>query len=634
MTSAAAVAQRKKDWPIELNTALVLFLVALPLNLGVAIASGVPAEFGVISGTIGSIVTGALSGCALQVSGPDAGLGVLVLDIVKSFGLRNLGPIVFVAGLIQLAIGLMRCGKWFRALSPSVVNGMLAGMGLLIVVTQFHIMLDDTPKGTGLMNLLLIPAAVFKGVFPADGSSHHLAAALGLVTIAVAICWKSFSRGILSFVPAALPAILTAVGISYFLRLPVQYMDIPSSMLASVQLTNANSIWSAITNQQMLLASATLAFVASAQSLITTNAIDRMVKDRTNYDRELLGQGIGNLLCGLLGVLPIAGVLVRSVANIQLGAKTRFANIAHGTFMVAVVALVPTVLKVIPSSSLAAVLVVLGCRMVADIIRRVSSYQKRDLAIFYATIAAILCTNLFTGVIIGFSLTALELLVISLFHLRESHGGVILLSKQKDARSIVYEEIPEIVKSTYVAGAIMAHREGGTMPCNNVITLKHDRPSRILVPIKDETYADAALTVLTQTAGAGCEVLLLAVVPSPFEEGIPFSGIEAHILINEYEEQIERTQKLLDDTAARLRRLLPNVATNTRVEVGTVCESIAKVAKDWNCTTTLLVSRRPASFWDRLVPGICQRILKESDRSVNIVKMPHQPESKLGTRPA
>ncbi|QQR57077.1 MAG: SulP family inorganic anion transporter [Candidatus Melainabacteria bacterium] len=212
----------KKQLPLELTAGILLFFVALPLNIGVAIASGVSPEQGIISGLIGAVVAGSLSGCGLLVSGPDAGIGVLLLEMLTKHGIASIGALVTIAGLIQLAIGLSKTSHWFRMVSPAVVNGMLAGMGLLIICTQFHIMLDDSPKDTGLANLIAIPYAIKNGLLVSEMNAHHIAALLGAVTITIACLWKRIPHKAFRFAPPALIAILVASLATVFLNLPVQ----------------------------------------------------------------------------------------------------------------------------------------------------------------------------------------------------------------------------------------------------------------------------------------------------------------------------------------------------------------------------------------------------------------------------
>ena len=153
---------------------VVVFLVALPLCMGIAIASGVPVAAGLITGIVGGLVVGALAGCPLQVSGPAAGLTVIVYEIVQRFGLEMLGMIVLIAGLIQVVAGVLKLGQWFRAVSPAVIKGMLAGIGVLIFASQFHVMVDDKPKGSGIQNLVTIPQAIWKGLATPEFKSREV----------------------------------------------------------------------------------------------------------------------------------------------------------------------------------------------------------------------------------------------------------------------------------------------------------------------------------------------------------------------------------------------------------------------------------------------------------------------------
>ncbi|HEY8459964.1 MAG TPA: SulP family inorganic anion transporter, partial [Blastocatellia bacterium] len=186
---------------------IVVFLVALPLSMGIAIASGAPPALGLITGIIGGVVVGIIAGSPLLVSGPAAGLSVLVWDVINQHGISMLGPILLLAGVLQAVMGISRLGQWFRAISPAVIQGMLAGIGVLIIGSQFHVMVDDGPKGTGLQNLLSIPSAIYKGLVPLDGSSHHLAAFIGILTIAIILAWSYVPKK-LRIIPAPLVAVL------------------------------------------------------------------------------------------------------------------------------------------------------------------------------------------------------------------------------------------------------------------------------------------------------------------------------------------------------------------------------------------------------------------------------------------
>jgi len=205
----------------DFMASIVVFLVALPLCMGIAIASGAPPALGLITGVVGGLVVGAIAGSPLQVSGPAAGLTVLVWEMINQHGIGMLGAIVLLAGLIQIGMGALKAGPWFRAISPAVIQGMLAGIGVLIIGSQIHVMVDDAPKGSGLTNLLSIPEAIWKGLTPMDGSSHHLAAIIGVITMAIIFSW-SYAPKKLKIVPAPLVAVRKGSNISS-VALPAQF---------------------------------------------------------------------------------------------------------------------------------------------------------------------------------------------------------------------------------------------------------------------------------------------------------------------------------------------------------------------------------------------------------------------------
>lgn len=388
---------------------VVVFLVALPLCMGVAIASGVPPALGLVTGIIGGLVVGSISGSPLQVSGPAAGLTVLVYEIVEKHGLAMLGTIVLLAGLMQAAAGLLKLGQWFRAISPAVIQGMLAGIGVLIIASQIHVVVDDAPRGSGLENLLSIPGAVWKGLMPPDGSSHHLAAAVGLLTVAIMAAW-GFVPKRLKLVPAPLVAVAVATLLTAALQLPVKNVSVPSNLLSVVQWPALSRLGAAL-EWPVVGAAFAIAVIASAETLLSASAVDRLHSGpRTEYNRELLAQGVGNTICGALGALPMTGVIVRSSANVEAGAKTRLSAVLHGAWMLGFVALLPFVLNMIPTASLAAVLVYTGIKLVTPkAARQLARFGRSEVAIYAVTVAAIVFTNLLEGVLIGLGLSLAKL---------------------------------------------------------------------------------------------------------------------------------------------------------------------------------------------------------------------------------
>jgi MFS superfamily sulfate permease-like transporter len=401
-------------WPVfrrDFLASIVVFLVALPLCMGIAIASGAPPAAGLITGIVGGLLVGSLGGSPLQVSGPAAGLAVIVFEIIQREGMGTLGVIVLAAGAIQLAAGLLKLGQWFRAVSPAVIHGMLAGIGVLIFAGQFHVMLDDAPRGSGLANLLALPEAVWKGLAPGQGATHREAALIGLLTIAVIAGWKGLAPRRLQVIPGALLAVVAATGVTAALGWPIRQVDVQSNVFTAIQFPSLHAAGQLL-DGRILVAALGLAFVASAETLLCAAAVDKMHGGpRTQYDRELTAQGVGNLVCGLLGALPMTGVIVRSAANVEAGARTRLSAILHGAWLLLFVAALPGVLGMIPTASLAALLVFTGYKLV-DLkrFRELRSFGRGEVAIYLATLGMIVVADLLTGVLVGVAISAAKLL--------------------------------------------------------------------------------------------------------------------------------------------------------------------------------------------------------------------------------
>jgi MFS superfamily sulfate permease-like transporter len=395
----------------DLVASFVVFLVALPLCMGIAIASGAPPAAGLVTGIVGGIVVGALAGCPLQVSGPAAGLAVLVYEIVQKEGLQTLGMVVLLAGLIQICAGLLRAGQLFRMISPSVIFGMLAGIGILIFAAQFHVMVDDKPRADGLQNLMSIPQSVSKGLFPVDGSNHHIAAYVGAGTIVILILWAQFAPRKLKWIPGALLAVGAATAVSAVLSLPIQHVKLGDDLLGTLQFVNLGGLSKLMTGDIWLLA-LTVAFVASAETLLSAAAVDQMHDGpKANYNRELLSQGFGNAICGMLGALPMTGVVVRSATNVAAGAKTRTSAMLHGVWLLALVAAVPGLLRMVPTASLAAVLVYTGYKLVnVQNVKRLLRYGGAPVVIYAATVIGIVGMDLLRGILLGLALSVLKVI--------------------------------------------------------------------------------------------------------------------------------------------------------------------------------------------------------------------------------
>lgn len=388
---------------------IVVFLVALPLCLGIAIASGAPPALGLITGIVGGLVVGSMAGSPLQVSGPAAGMAVLVYQLVQDHGLIMLGVVGLIAGALQLLAGVLKLGQWFRAISPSVIHGMLAGIGVLIFASQFHVMLDDSPRSSGLANIIAIPEAIMK-VFPLDDSVHHLAAMAGVVTIATIILWNKFKPARLGLLPGPLLGVVTGTLFALIFALPINLVDLPATLASGLNIPTMEAM-GGLLRPEILLLGAVFAFVASAETLLCATAVDKMhIGTRTDYDKELRAQGIGNMICGGFGALPMTGVIVRSAANVEAGATTRISAVLHGAWLLLAVVAFPFILNEIPTSVLAAILVYTGYKLVnVAQIRKISEFGRQELAIYVITLVGVVAIDLLSGVIMGFAVATLKL---------------------------------------------------------------------------------------------------------------------------------------------------------------------------------------------------------------------------------
>ncbi|MEU0150241.1 SulP family inorganic anion transporter [Streptomyces sp. NPDC006288] len=385
----------------DFAASLVVFLVALPLCVGVAVASGVPAELGLITGIVGGLVTGLMRGSSLQVSGPAAGLTVLVFEAVQTFGLPALGVIVLTTGLLQLAMGALKLGRWFRAISVSVVEGMLAGIGLVLIAGQLYAAagieapLTGTGKITGLPGLLAEAAS---------SAAALTSLALGAGTIVLVVVWNRMPKRVRA-VPGALAAVVLATAVSLVFGLPVATVRV-QGLLDAVQVPGPGE-FGALAGLGLLGTVAAFTLIASAESLFSAAAVDRLHDGpRTQYDKELMAQGAGNTVCGVLGALPMTAVIVRSSANVQAGARTKASRVLHGVWLLLFAALLPSALGLIPLPALAGILIHAGWKLIP--LRAVMTLWREhrgEALILVVTAVAIVTVNMFEGVLTGLALS-------------------------------------------------------------------------------------------------------------------------------------------------------------------------------------------------------------------------------------
>lgn len=391
----------------DIQASFVVFLIALPLGLGVATASGYPPIAGIISGIIGGLIVGFLSGSPLQVSGAAAGLSIVCLQFVQDYGLAQMTFIVFLAGLFQIIGALFRIGTWFQSVSTSVIYGMLAGIGLLIFSNQFHVMLDLKAPGSGLINLTEIPFKLYELIFSSTLSLD--AFICGVIALTVLYAWPRFARPSWSlWMPGSLLAVLVASVSAWVLGLQINFVKIPENIFQNMKV---GFDFSVISNVLVLTFCALkLAFIASTESLLCASALDQIHEgQKTDYNRELMAQGVGNTLCGIFGGLPMTGVIVRSSANVMSGAKTRLSAILHGAWLLLFVLYFPQVISLIPASALAALLVFTGLKLINfEMMHKIHQQSLWEFFIFSITMITVFSYDLLWGVVLGIGLGSLK----------------------------------------------------------------------------------------------------------------------------------------------------------------------------------------------------------------------------------
>jgi MFS superfamily sulfate permease-like transporter len=432
-----------KNLKADIPSSIVVFFVALPLCLGIALASGAPLFSGLIAGIVGGIIVGALSGSSLGVSGPAAGLAAIVLIAIGDLGFESFLLAVVLGGAIQILFGLLQMGLIAYYFPSSVIKGMLTGIGIIIILKQIpHFFGYDTDPGGDFAFFQENGENTFSEITNAFSFINPGAAVIGMISLFILIIWGNvLSKKGKIFQIIQGPLVAVVVGIIYFLITSGNdFWSISSNHLVSVPVPeDASSFFSqfsfpnfkAITNPQVWITAFTIALVASLETLLCVEATDKLdpIKRVTPTNRELLAQGSGNIISGLIGGLPITQVIVRSSANIQSGGKTKMASILHGFLLLISVVLIPTFLNKIPLSVLAAILFIVGYKLAKPALFKVM-FEKgwKQFAPFIVTIIGIVFTNLLLGIMFGLAVSALIVIVKSFqnshfLHLEDKSNG-------------------------------------------------------------------------------------------------------------------------------------------------------------------------------------------------------------------
>ena len=464
----------------DFRSSLVVFLVALPLCLGIAIASGAPPMAGLIAGILGGVIVGSISKSSVSVSGPAAGLTVIVLDSISSLGTFPLFlAALVVAGILQFLLGIAKAGVLGYYFPHAVIKGMLTAIGVILVLKQIPHALgyDKDFLGDFAFNQAdqhnTFSEIYYAFIYYSPGAIPIVLIALGLILL--------FERPIikrnpfLGLVPGALWAVLSSIGINaiykafkpewvldneHLVILPIlsNWQDLPALFtLPNFDLINTTNFW---------IVAVTLAVIGSIETLLSIEAGDKMdpYKRTTPSSRELVAQGIGNTISGLIGGLPITAVIVRTSANIESGARTKLSTILHGFLLLALVLTIPGLLNQIPLSGLAAVLLVVGYKLAKPSIF-IKEYKKGwdQFLPFLVTVTSILLTDLLVGIGIGL-VVGLFFVIKTNFHrsvLVTERNGNYLVKLQKDVsflnKAILIKELGQIPEgSKVVLNASMA----------------------------------------------------------------------------------------------------------------------------------------------------------------------------------
>ncbi|MGW1141817.1 SulP family inorganic anion transporter, partial [Streptomyces zhihengii] len=385
----------------DLSASVSVFLIALPLSLGIALATGAPLQAGLVAAAVGGIVAGRLGGSPLQVSGPAAGLTLVTAELIQHYGWRATCAVTVAAGFCQLGLAALRVARSALAVSPAIVHGMLAGIGVTIALAQIHIVLGGSPQSSAVANVLALPRQL--------AALDPAALMVSVLTAGILLAWPRIPGRVgdaLRVVPAALAAVVAATAVATVAGLRLERVDLPSWRSHALPELPEGPVLG------LIAAVVTITLVTSVQSLLSAVAVDRLVSGRggpahrSDLDRELAGQGAANIVSGALGGLPVAGVAVRSNANVTAGAVSRHSTMLHGVWIAVAALLLVPVMDLIPLAALAALVAVIGVQMV-NITHVRTVRRNREMLVYAVTVTAVVLTGVLEGVLIGIAVAVI-----------------------------------------------------------------------------------------------------------------------------------------------------------------------------------------------------------------------------------
>jgi MFS superfamily sulfate permease-like transporter len=442
--AAGEDASLRATWASDLRAGTVVFLVALPLCLGIALASGAPLLSGIITGVVGGLVVSRLSGSQLMVSGPAAGLTAIVAGAIVELGsFPAFLAAVVLSGALQLLLFALRAGIIAYFFPSSVIKGMLAAIGLILILKQLPYALGAQIGGATLQNSTAGPAGAnaegggtLDAIAAAAAHVRPGALIISLVALAILVLWdRPALRRAKKLVPAPLLAVGVGLGANALFALLAPALALPQGALVTLptggdvaaMLTAPD--WSAVMRPAVWAVAVTLALVASLETLLSLEATDKLDPQKriSSANRELMAQGVGNVTAGLLGGLPMTGVIVRSAANVDAGARTWRSSLFHGVLLAVATIALASQLNRVPLAALAAILLYTGYKLASPAVLRGAVRMGAPYAIpFVATVVAILATDLLVGIGVG-------LAVGTFFVLRESYANAYFYQKEESA---------------------------------------------------------------------------------------------------------------------------------------------------------------------------------------------------------
>jgi len=430
--------------PKNIFSGFVVSLIALPLGLGLAMASEAPPISGIIAAVVGGLLVSILGGSHVTISGPGNGLVGVLLVAITTLGIQGAYAAIICSGMLLVLLGFLRMGKLADFFPSSAIQGMLAAIGLIILGKQFHIMLGNKLSLEGSISYLLAIPETIQGVFYYQDTGLTFAAISGVLSLAIMVFYSKIRNQYLQLIPAPMWIVLLSIGFSYYYEMVLQQPNPISAMYMISGIPSANQIieeipvpnFSAIGSLSFWTSVLALTLIASIESLLSIKAVDKLdpQKRRSNVNRDLKALGLATVGSGFLGGLNVVTVIARSSVNVNNGGSNRSANFMHALFLVIFIVLFSTQLTRIPLPALMAILVYTGYKLASPtLVRKIFSVGKEQLLIFFTTLLVTLFVDLITGIVAG-------LVVTFIIHVLVNKGAAVFIRNFLKPNVLMFQE--------------------------------------------------------------------------------------------------------------------------------------------------------------------------------------------------